>query len=294
MIKGQYQVEVLRHGKPRYSSPWFDNLVLDHYFTNSQFEAAPYICVGQGSTPPEYSDSALEQLVGEAQAVVGTVNRQLSVGGVYQYTSRFKATFDVGSVVGDISEFGVKTSASGDLVSRALMADFAGNPTVVSIAADEQLVVNYWLRVSCKPSIETLVMPFFGDATEVTLSMNNMLSADFFSKTGNGGMLNPSNSLDLQDARVYFEPQGEPEKGLPLAFVGEYRNVDLDCSYSQLSQYGVGRYKLSFKTLFDRPIHAVTAYSSERLGTALWQFNPPLKADNKAHILMLDLVLSLA
>jgi hypothetical protein len=117
------------------------NVGLDRVGSGSSFLNECH--VGTGTVVPQATDSALEQ------HVAGTSNRKNASSGRLMeapYGGRYQASweFGLGAVVGNMSEVGIGWS-SGGLFSRALFVDTNGNPTTITVLADEILYVTYRL-----------------------------------------------------------------------------------------------------------------------------------------------------
>lgn len=145
-FSGEYQVQVLKADRTvRYHSHWMPNIVtnagLDRVGSGDNFLRNCY--VGTGTVVPQVTDSALEQ------EVAGTSNRKDASSGRLMeapYGGRYQASweFDLGEVVGNMSEVGIGWS-SGGLFSRALFVDTNGEPTTITVLDDEILYVTYRL-----------------------------------------------------------------------------------------------------------------------------------------------------
>lgn len=150
-VKGFFEVEVLSaDGTIKSSTGTFPNLVLDTGLqrlastSNVNVSFATLCAVGSGNTPPSPGDQALQNQLASQSG--GSVSNSNNLEGGYCQLVRVW-TFGLGDVVGNISELGVGWSASsGGLFSRALILDQFGNPTSITILADEQLRVRWTHR----------------------------------------------------------------------------------------------------------------------------------------------------
>lgn len=101
--------------------------------------------LGTGNTTPAVGDTALANQI----AASGT-NLSLATGGAADGSwSSLTATwvFAQGAVVGNVSEIGTSSGATGNLFSRALIVDGSGAPTTISVTAMDILTVVYEFRV---------------------------------------------------------------------------------------------------------------------------------------------------
>lgn len=133
---------------PRYKTE-FKNLIVDQGLNNAASTAINNIVsrcgVGSSSDIPTTSDTTLRQPVGGYTSVVTSTYNHSSGNPVWYTYGRFTYTFPVGAVTGDLREIGFFDS-SGNMFSHALIKDGTGNPTTVTVLADEQLFVTYEVR----------------------------------------------------------------------------------------------------------------------------------------------------
>ena len=105
-----------------------------------------YCRVGTGNSTPVASNTQLDAQIA-ASAIQGDalVNNNLADG---YHNIIFTYTFAVGAVVGNISELATAWGPTGqnNIFSRALIRDGNGNPTSITILADEILRVTWELR----------------------------------------------------------------------------------------------------------------------------------------------------
>lgn len=155
-LQGFYKIEAVRpDGEVRVLADWFPNLITNAGLdllptTNPALNAYRYCQVGSGSTAPAFTDTALvsrvagvittrSQYANDADGVVTTSPRYTFDNNLFE--------FGTGVAAGNLSEIGVGTSATGGtLFSRALILDGGGNPTTITVLADEILRVTYQLR----------------------------------------------------------------------------------------------------------------------------------------------------
>lgn len=133
---------------PRYKTE-FKNLIVDQGLNKAASTAINTLVtrcgVGSSSGIPTTSDTTLGQQVGSYTPVVTSTYNHSSGNPVWYTYGRFTYTFPVGDVTGDLREIGFFDS-SGNMFSHALIKDGTGNPTTVTVLADEQLFVTYEVR----------------------------------------------------------------------------------------------------------------------------------------------------
>jgi len=148
-IGGRFKIEAVKpDGTKRVLADWFNNQITDNGLDlfGSSSTYLTYCQVGTGSTTPANGDTAL------ATRIAASNDQNASVGGVQggapyfcwrQITYRFAA----GVATGNLAEVGVGPASTGNLFSRALILDNMGDPTVITVLADETLDVTYEFRV---------------------------------------------------------------------------------------------------------------------------------------------------
>lgn len=150
LMAGIFHVEVVKSGDIIKRAK-FQNLIVDsglNYAIKSNQWC--YGCeVGTGTSEPLPTDGALEIPLAIAWNInYSSASRKPNVHLERPYVGITKTyTFNVGAVVGNISEIAIWQHAGsykkGSMFSRALIKDEAGNPTTITVLADEQLIVTY-------------------------------------------------------------------------------------------------------------------------------------------------------
>jgi hypothetical protein len=102
--------------------------------------------VGTGSATPSAADTALSAYKAGTQDLQSFTESGSLVSPFFcARTQRFR--FAAGQATGNLTEVGVSTRvATGNLSSRALILDNVGNPTSITVLADEVLDVTYQFR----------------------------------------------------------------------------------------------------------------------------------------------------
>lgn len=140
------------------------------------------IQVGTSNTTPLVTDTTLgaflAQKIGASSA---TTPAGSDVNGQYQ-AHRLTFTFPLGSVVGNIAEVGFKVAGTDSFVtSRSLVKDGLGNPAVVSVTADDQLIVVYEVRYYRSYADFTGTLTIGGVSTNYVIRMATNLAPNYFS-----------------------------------------------------------------------------------------------------------------
>ena len=109
-----------------------------------------YCQVGSGNSTPVVTNSALVARVAGSSVNAGE-SRAAQPSAPYYYSVTRTFRFAVGVATGNLAEVGVGWAATGSLFSRALILDTAGDPTTITVLADEVLDVTYQFR--CYPPL---------------------------------------------------------------------------------------------------------------------------------------------
>lgn len=196
-------------------TPEFHNLVLtaglDRMAIGTWIDRC---CVGTGNSPPLASHVALDSFLASTTAVAAgaadTGGIQVTTTPFYWYGRR-TWRFAVGVAAGNISEVMLGWGNS-NAHNKALVKDAAGNPTTITVLADEYLDVISEVRVYPKESTSSInlvdkvgniisthevkIMPYFNNTDASVLWSANKLtfgaSSDFFRASSNDMPLTPS------------------------------------------------------------------------------------------------------
>lgn len=154
-LAGEFEL-VVRDGeslKEKRRYPIFPNVVLDNGL-ELMGAGAPnfkgqYVQVGTNNTPADVLQTSLIARVGAADfvgALPGAAGGDGSVGNPYYARWGYYYRFAVGAAAGNLTELGIGPDTTGNLFSRALIADSSGAPIAITVLSDEVLDVNYYLR----------------------------------------------------------------------------------------------------------------------------------------------------
>jgi hypothetical protein len=171
-LAGEYRLVINRADGNVEDTGWFDNLILNQgldLLGNSGGQGiVRYAQVGTGTSTPVVTQTALDARVAGAEsspAGAQAVTATNEGAPLYRTLMTYAYPFAQGSVVGNITEVGVgTTAATGGLFSRARIVDNLGAPTSITIVALDQLTVYYRVRM----------IPPLADATgSVSISSTN-------------------------------------------------------------------------------------------------------------------------
>ena len=138
--------------------------------------------VGTDSTTVSVEDTALgAQIASTTTVQTETYGAQSSAPYFRWYRRTFR--FAQGAAAGNLAEVGIKVD-DGTLFSRALIVDSAGNPTTLSILADEYLDVTYEFRTYAETVDNIINLTVNGTGYTATLRSANVTSGSDWQQYG--------------------------------------------------------------------------------------------------------------
>lgn len=181
----------------------FKNLILDSGLNRMGSGASGTHCkVGSGTTAPATSQTALVTQVAQTTNIYAETAGGDAVGNLYAFIRR-TYRFAEGVAAGNLSEVGVGWDTG--LFSRALIKDTNGDPTTITVLADETLDVIYELRMYCQTVDTTATVTIDGVSRTFTIR-----AAEVNNTTGPGSMSYALNLL-VNEGAVYT---GYPRVGV--------------------------------------------------------------------------------
>lgn len=264
------------------------NLLLDNFFVFMQESSGGMnknidLKVGTGTSTPDVSQVALDNEIAYKRAQRNPISdvpaEYDSVNNIIKATRGYLATWNIGDVVGNLTELGANVdNGGGNLVchSRALFTDSEGNPTTVVVTAEDQLILSWTVECSISSLDRVVVLNSGAQDHTITLRPYRLNYAGF--KYMAGGVYNQFYYL------MSIQAEGNslvPINGGDVAQVGSVyigtRFVD--------SKEGIGR-KISHEfpiniANYDSGIgYLVTSFTNTSAFTAhgMWQISidPPL------------------
>ena len=134
--------------------PTFLNLItnggLERMGDNADWLSRTY--VGSGSAAPNFNDSAMNNFVAVTTASQASVAGSQSTAPYFTWR-RLTRRFSAGQAAGNLSEVGMGWASA--LFSRALIVDAEGNPTTITVGAEQFLDVTYEFRFYPKTTDDT-------------------------------------------------------------------------------------------------------------------------------------------
>lgn len=162
-----------RLSEPEVVLPWFDNLITDaglDMLAETSSDVLSFCRLGTGNTPPSFADTGLvAQVASTSTNGVGSASGY-AADDSYIYR-RVAKQFAAGSAAGvNLAEVAMAPQASGgNVFSRALLQDEAGNPITINLLEDEVLTVLYELRLYANLTPVVTEEMIDGVPTEVTV-----------------------------------------------------------------------------------------------------------------------------
>ena len=185
IIEGSFLVQVFRNGKEILSLPRTKNLICRGGMSLFQ-DFGGYLHVGTGGNAPVFADTSLQSFIASSNSSPWSQNTSVLNGTDYEKEAQNIYSFNIGSVVGNIAELGVSESPSEtpDIHTRALFKDGAGDPTTITLTAQDQLVVTYFVKKtsSMSPTVSSISADVDGVPTTINYTIRPCLSS-----SGDGG-----------------------------------------------------------------------------------------------------------
>lgn len=154
-LAGEFTLYILKadaNGKPIEDScrqvAKFPNLILNQGLDRMATQTDYLNCaqVGTGNSTPAVGQTALDARVAGTSTAAPTGNASSAQGSSPYFGTATRCwDFALGAVVGNMAEVGVGWATTANLFSRALIVDGGGNPTTITVLADELLRLSYTL-----------------------------------------------------------------------------------------------------------------------------------------------------
>jgi hypothetical protein len=175
---GRFRLRVYRNdGTLRRDTGWFNNLITNNGLDypvlgpTQAFGARfmfPQCFVGTGSATPSFTDTSLQAYLASSNAAGPAVPAAAFVAGPPPYWQQFSSyRFSTGTAAGNISEIAIGASPT-NIFNRALILDNLGNPTTITVLADELLDVTYEFRVYPPTTDEVATFAINGVSQSIT------------------------------------------------------------------------------------------------------------------------------
>jgi hypothetical protein len=209
-VSGSFKIEVVRNGVITKSLEWFDNLITNNGLNlmGTEGNYLSYCQVGGGSTAPSVSDTAL---VSRIAGVAATGALASSIVDGYLVVSR-EFSFATGAAAGNISEIGIGPVTTGNLFSRTLIKDGLGNPTTITILADEILNVSYEFKIK-QPTVD-----FVGNVSGINYKIRAAMSTNSVGGSDSGWRV--TNSLGSSRLKFVHGTVNRNPTSLPTIYSG--------------------------------------------------------------------------
>jgi hypothetical protein len=238
--------------------------------------------VGSGNSVPTEAQTSLDVLVASTTNRISATTSSLATPPYYtQLVVTYR--FAQGAAAGNLSEVGVGWSVAG-LWSRALILDSGGNPTTITVLADEFLDVVYRLRnyppledVTSEVIIDGVTTTVLARAAEVA-TVGAWLATNVAGHIGGGDTVPNASRHVLTSgniAAITSKPSGSPQSG-PGAGNASYTNGTYFRDYTTSWSITQGNISGGVRTAFTMMGHGS---SSSGLGRMQYQFTPNIQKD---------------
>ena len=192
MVEGSFIAQVFRGGIEIIKTVRQKNLILETKMQDST-NLGGVLHVGTGNTTPAYNDTGLVSVLTSAAGAGWVASTSVLTASDYEKEVSNVFTFSLGAVVGNLAELGVSPS-NNPLISfhtRALFKDGVGNPTVLTVTAQDQLVVTYFVKKTSSMLTTTSVVSadVGGTPTDIDYTIRPCISSQ---GDGGSGAVNPS------------------------------------------------------------------------------------------------------
>lgn len=177
--------EFLNEEKTLKSGQVIKNRLLDNFFQKLISTTIPIgntsIRCGTGASVVNDSESSLNNqltLLSGNWPISGpsTANSYID-GDFIKAESTYTFTFSLGAISGNVSELGINFDGTGTasvalIHSRALVVDGLGDPTTISVSVEEQLIINYTLKMqsSVDDTVSTVTALINGVPTDLEVT----------------------------------------------------------------------------------------------------------------------------
>jgi len=235
--------------------PTFPNLItnggLERMGDNGDWLSRTY--VGSGSAAPNFNDTTMNNFVAVTTSTQGSTNGAQSTAPYFTWV-RITRRFSAGGAAGNLSEVGIGWSAA--LFSRALIVDADGNPTTITVGADQFLDVTYEFRFYPKTTDDTGSFTLTGNlggtydyifrASSVTSSNDTVGWNVLSSGTSMGNQPNYRQVLDGDIGSITSSPSGASERDVSLTVNG-YVSGSLSRKATMSLGLGAGNFATGIK-----------------------------------------------
>jgi len=202
--------------------PTFLNLItnggLERMGNNSDWLLWTY--VGSGSAAPNFNDSAMNNLVASTTTTQSSVDGSQSTAPYFTWV-RNTRRFSAGQAAANLSEVG--TGWADALFSRALIVDADGNPTTITVGAEQFLDVTYEFRFHPKTTDDTGAFTLTGsiggtyDYTFRASSVTSNSGLDGWAISQNGTRMTATSGVGLVYNGAIGAITGQPSGALAIS-----------------------------------------------------------------------------
>lgn len=229
-VKGEYNLLCTRDAgletERVEETGFFKNMVLDNFFTyiasQTAFSYFPNqqktIRVGSGTTAPTAGQTTLVSLLasiggGTAGSIQYAESADVIANDIWSKTITMTFQFGLGQFTGNVSEvgFALPNATAPTVHTRALVVDGNGNPTSITVTAQDQLTVIYKLTVSVPYTVQTGQVVISGVTYDYTAAKTAPTTM------GAGSIIWPNGVITTQAHNGAFGAVGENPSGTSAA-----------------------------------------------------------------------------
>lgn len=238
-----------------------------------------YCHVGTSAVAPAATQSALQAWTAQTNTLQGSIVTQAATvtDPVYRYTKTWR--FGQGVAQGVLAEIGVgQAQIAGEyLWSRALILDAAGNPTTITVLADEYLDCRYTVEMQIPTTDEIGSITINGVVHNYTSRVALIGSWNVTSFIG-GGYSNPFTLSSVAGFDgVMGAIDGQPS-GNQGSFASPVDDAYVDASYQRFTSVTAGLNDANLAA----GIKSMRYYWAKTVGSAIYQvqFDPVIPKNN--------------
>lgn len=176
---GKFRLEITNKETGRYTDTgYIKNVFLDKFFSRynaSSLSFSAVVVFGSGSSQPLRTDTNLQSPIPSAAISADNTqyNRKTFTNNVFKFEKKLTFEGTKGKVQGNVSELGLSFNGTdSQLFTRALIKDENGNPTTISLGANDIIKLTYIVGFTVdltSPLLDTQIIDVGGVSTTVEL-----------------------------------------------------------------------------------------------------------------------------
>ena len=279
-LAGYFRFEAVNAvtGEKRLLSDWQPNLITEYGLERiGSGGCIAAVQVGSGQTTPTINDTQMAAFIAETTTTLNTSTSGASSTAPYYGFTRRVFRFAAGAAQGNLSEVGIRGGPS-LLFSRSLIKDANGNPTTITVLANEFLDVTYELRIYAPTVDVTSQFTLNGQTHDCIVRASQCGNATFWSTSlhvfaanaiaGSGSGAQGCAVFTGDIGSVTQSPSGTTAHALVTqkTYSNNSRYLEIDCDFDLNTANFVGGVR--------------SLRASSNIGCYQAQFDPPIQKDN--------------